>query len=179
MHDPLAPASGGADPLDDAVYDELKRIARHYLRARMGAATLSTTDLVHDAYLKFGAPAGADVAWNSRAHFFGAASRAMRQVLVDYARRRSAAKRGGGARPVTLTGSDAALEVRFDEVLVLDEALDQLRALDARLCQVVEMRFFVGLEEEEIAALLGVSVRTVRRDWLKARLFLSRALGHD
>ena len=166
-----------AAPLDGAVYAELKRIARHHRRTRAAGATLSTTDLVHDAYLKFGAADAA--AWHSRAHFFGAAARAMRQVLVDYARARGAVKRGGGRRPVTLTGGQAALDVRLDELLVLDEALDRLRALDERLCRVVELRYFAGLADAEIAALLGVTPRTVGRDWLKARLFLARALGHD
>jgi RNA polymerase sigma factor (TIGR02999 family) len=161
--------------MDGAVYAELKRIARHHLRVRAAGATISTTDLVHEAYLKFGA-AGADD-WSSRAHFFGSASRAMRQVLVDYARRRGAAKRGGGARAVTLTGADAAIDARLDEILALDEALGNLRALDERLCRVVELRYFAGLGDAEIAACLGVTARTVGRDWLKARLFLARALG--
>ena len=169
---PVAP-----DPLDVAVYDELKRIARHHLRVRAAGATLSTTDLVHEAYLKFGGASASE--WSSRAHFFGSASRAMRQVLVDYARQRGAAKRGGGAAAITLTGSDAALDVQFDELLVLDEALDQLRALNERLCRVVELRFFAGLADEEIAHVLDVSTRTVGRDWLKARLYLSRALGRE
>jgi RNA polymerase sigma factor (TIGR02999 family) len=173
-----SPASGDShDTFYGAVYAELKRIARHYLRTRDARATMSTTDLVHEAYLKFG---GADVDdWQNRAHFFGSASRAMRQVLVDHARYRSAAKRGDGQAPVTLTGSDAALEVQWDELLVLDEALDRLRALDERLCRVVELRFFAGLSDEEIAGILDVSTRTVGRDWLKARLYLSRELGHD
>ena len=165
------------DAFYGAVYAELKRIARHYLRTRDARATLSTTDLVHEAYLKFG---GADVHdWQSRAHFFGSASRAMRQVLVDHARHRGAAKRGDGQPPVTLTGSDAALEVRLDELLVLDEALERLRALDERLCRVVELRFFAGLSDEEIAGILDVSTRTVGRDWLKARLYLSRELRRE
>jgi RNA polymerase sigma factor (TIGR02999 family) len=164
-------------PLDDAVYAELKRIARRHLRRGAGGATLSTTDLVHDAYLKFGGPA--DLAWQSRAHFFGSASRAMRQVLVDHARHRTADKRGGGLPHLTLTGNDRALEVQFDELLVLDEALDRLRGLSERLCQVVELRFFGGMTDEEIAELLDVSTRTVGRDWLKARMYLSRELGHD
>ena len=170
------PADAGGS-LDGAVYAELKRIARSHLRRRAEGATISTTDLVHDAYLKFG---GADEAsWRDRAHFFGSASRAMRQVLVDHARHRRAAKRGGGVAPLTLTGNDPALEVQLDELLVLDEALDRLRDLNERLARVVELRFFAGLGDEEIAQLLDVTSRTVRRDWIKARMYLSRELGHD
>jgi RNA polymerase sigma factor (TIGR02999 family) len=164
------------ESFDGAVYAELKRIARHHLRTRAAGATLSTTDLVHEAYLKFGGPVERE--WQNRAHFFGSASRAMRQVLVDYARHRRAAKRGGGVAAVTLTGSDAALEVQLDELLVLDEALERLRGLNERLCRVVELRFFAGLNDDEIAGLLDVSTRTVGRDWIKARLYLSRELGH-
>lgn len=172
---PSAP-SDASDAFYGAVYAELKRIARHHLRVRDAQATLSTTDLVHEAYLKFG---GAEVQdWQSRAHFFGSASRAMRQVLVNHARYRHAAKRGDGQAAVTLTGRDAALEVRLDELLILDEALDRLRALNERLCRVVELRFFAGLSDDEIAELLEVSTRTVGRDWLKARLYLARELGH-
>ena len=168
---------------DGAVYAELKRIAQHHLRTRADNATLCTTDLVHEAYLKLGAMPAADAEndspWQSRGHFFGAASRAMRQVLVDYARQRQAAKRGGGARAITLTGKHAEVEVRVDELLVLDEALDKLRALDERLCRVVELRYFAGLGDAEVAECLGVTLRTVGRDWVKARLFLSRELAHD
>jgi RNA polymerase sigma factor (TIGR02999 family) len=184
MSEGMEPGTAGGssdesfDPsLDEAVYTELKRIARHHLRTRASGATLSTTDLVHEAYLKFG---GAnDREWSGRAHFFGSASRAMRQVLVDYARSHGAAKRGGGVAAVTLTGSDVALAVQFDELLVLDEALDRLRELNERLCRVVELRFFAGLGDEEIAELLGVTTRTVGRDWVKAKLYLSKELGRD
>ncbi len=173
MSESAAPAP---DSLDDPVYGELKRLARNYLRTRSSAATLSTTDLLHDAYLKFG---GERSQWENRAHFFGSVARAMRQVLVDYARSRQAAKRGGGVAPITLTGADAAFAVQVDDLLVLDEALDRLRALNERLCRVVELRFFAGLSDEEIADLLQVSTRTVGRDWLKARLFLSRELAGE
>ena len=175
-----------ADPLDGRVYAELKRIARHHLRAYADGSTLCTTDLVHEAYLKLGAagpPAGEDggegAPWHSRGHFFGSASRAMRQVLVDFARYRQAAKRGGGARAVTLTGGYGAVEVRVEEVLALDAALDRLRTVDDRLCRVVELRYFAGLGDAEIADCLGVTVRTVGRDWVKARLFLAQELGRS
>lgn len=164
-----------APSMDEAIYAELKRLARHHLRNRAEGATISTTDLLHDAYLKFGDKAPR--AWQGRAHFFGAASRAMRQVLVDYARHRRALKRGGGARVITLGDHDAALEVEVDDLLAIDEALVQLRLVDPRLCQLVELRFFAGLDEASIADVLQCSTRTVRRDWLKAKLLLARTLG--
>jgi RNA polymerase sigma factor (TIGR02999 family) len=137
-------------------------------------ATLSTTELVHEAFLKLSSDAEAD--WEGRAHFFGAASRAMRQVLVDFARQRTAVKRGGGLERVSLGEGDAALEIELDEILALDAALDKLDAVDRRLRQVVELRFFAARSEAEIARILGVSPRTVERDWLKARLVLLQAL---
>ena len=160
-----------------AAYAELKRIARHHLRTRSGGATISTTELVHDAYLKVVGPDRRG--WENRAHFFASASQAMREVLVDHARRRHAAKRGGGNAPTTLSTGDGAIEVQFDELLVLDEALTRLRTLNERLHRVVELRFFGGLNEEEIARILAISPRTVERDWVKARLYLARELGRD
>jgi RNA polymerase sigma factor (TIGR02999 family) len=167
------PAAG--DGLDPVIYGELKRIARHHLRTRAAQATISTTDLLHDAWLKVGGPD--DRRWQDRAHFFGAASRAMRQLLVDYARNRRSIKRGGGLAPITLGDADAALDHQLDDLLALDDALEQLRVLSERLCRVVELRFFAGLEEEEIAGVLGVTARTVRRDWVKAKLLLAQQLG--
>jgi len=163
-----------ADALYPLVYEELKRIARHHLRARGATPTLSTTELVHEAFLKLegGAPAG----WEGRAHFFGTASRAMRQVLVDFARRRRAAKRGGTMRRISLSDEAGALDVQLDDILALDAALVQLDAVDARLRHVVELRFFAGLPVRDVAETLGVTTRTVERDWLKARLFLLREL---
>lgn len=168
-----------ADPsADDALfataYDELKRIARRQLRVRAANASLNTTELVHEAFLKLTPGDHAD--WNDRAHFLGAASRAMRQVLVDLARRRSAAKRGGGGRAVTLGDADARVDIELDEMLALDTALQRLDAVAPRLREVVELRFFGGIAEPEIARMLGVSARTVERDWLKARLFLLNEL---
>jgi len=164
------------DALYPVVYDELKRIAHRHLSLD-GGATLRTTELVHEAFLKL---APGEAGWDGRAHFYGAASRAMRQVLVDFARRRQAAKRGGDWRPVSLRDaerdSETSLELELDGLLDLDAALDRLDAVDPRLRQVVELRFFGGLSEEDVAALLGVSPRTVERDWIKARLFLLREL---
>lgn len=162
------------DDLYAIVYEELKRIARHHLRAADGKATLSTTELVHEAFLKLGR--GPEAGWEGRAHFFGSASRAMRQVLVDFARRRQAAKRGGARQRISLTDATGALDVQLDEILALDAALEQLNAVSERLRRVVELRFFGGLGEEEVARILGVTPRTVGRDWIKARLFLLREL---
>jgi len=155
------------------VYDELKRIAHRHLHDAGGGDTLSTTDLVHEAYLKL---SRSPRQWDSRAHFFGAASRAMRQVLVDFARKRQASKRGGERETVTLRSSDAALELQLDEMLALDSALDRLNEVDQRLRQVVELKFFGGLSPAEIGDLLGVTQRTIERDWIKARLFLLQEL---
>jgi RNA polymerase sigma factor (TIGR02999 family) len=155
-----------------ALYDELKRLARRQLR--IVNATLNTTELVHESFLKLGHDT--DSSWENRAHFFGAAARAMRQVLVDLARRRSAAKRGGAWRAVSLNDAQIGIEIRLDEIVALDGALEQLDAADERLRRVVELRFFGGMREHDIARMLGVSTRTVERDWLKARLFLLEAL---
>jgi RNA polymerase sigma factor (TIGR02999 family) len=153
------------------VYAELKRMARHHLRGT-GRVSLSTTELVHEAYLKLHGQAD----WEGRAHFFGAAARAMREVLVDFARRRTARKRGGDARRVSLSESDAALEMELDDILALDQALLRLAAVDERLRRIVELRFFAGFSEKEVSELLNVSSRTIEREWLKARLFLLREL---
>ena len=137
------------------VYDELRRIARGRLRGERSDHTLRTTGLVHEAFLKL-----ADVnriSWQSRAHFFAVASRAMRRVLVDYAVRRNAQKRGGGAHRVTLDDALLHFDTHIDELLTLDEALQQLEQLDARQARVVECRFFGGLSIEETAHVLDTS----------------------
>ena len=172
----LSPSDGteDLDALFPVVYEELKRVARHHLHGAAPNATMNTTELVHEAYLRL--CRGGDAKWGGRAYFFGTAARAMRQVLVDFARRRGAAKRGGQWRRISLSDAETALEVELEEILTLDDALERLNAVDPRLRQVVELRFFGGLPEEEIAELLSVSARTVERDWLKARLFLMREL---
>lgn len=161
------------DALIPVVYEELKRLARRH-RHRGSGSALCTTELVHEAFLKLSGTPGAS--WEGRAHFFGAASRAMRQVLVDFARRRHAVKRGGEWRATTLDDATAAVDLELDELLALDDALKKLDSVDPRLRSIVELRFFAGLTEERIADVLGVSVRTVGREWLKARLFLLREL---
>jgi RNA polymerase sigma factor (TIGR02999 family) len=158
-------------------YAELRRLAhlRPALHPRRVRQHASSTALVHEAYLKL-VPA-AEREWRGRAHFFALAARAMRQVLVDAARARLAARRGGGdALPVTLDETVAG-PMRPERLLALDEALDRLAALDARQARVVECRYFAGLTAEETAAVLGVSVPTVTRDWRSARSWLLVELG--
>lgn len=163
--------SGALDRLLSVVYDELRTLAGSQLRRERPEHTLRATALVHEAYLKLSGGVGLDVA--DRSHFMAVAARAMRQVLVDHARRRAAAKRGGGLHRTTLTDGTASVELRAEELLALDQALE---GLEERQRQVVEMRFFAEMEEAEIARVLGVSERTVRRDWVKARAWLYRIL---
>ena len=154
------------------VYDELRVIARRQ-RRRSGSDTLNTTALVHEAYLKL--VDHTRLRLNDRVHFFAVAARAMRQILVDHARRRFAQKRGAGhAEPL---GDAAALNAEGSNVLAIDLALSKLEAFDARLGQLVELRVFGGLSVEEAAGMLEVSPRTVKRDWQKARAFLARELS--
>jgi RNA polymerase sigma factor (TIGR02999 family) len=161
-----------ADEIFEFVYEDLKRIARRQLRRSDSHVTLSTTELVHESFLKL----RASPRFSNRAHFFGSAGRAMRQVLVDFARKLRSEKRGGLYRRVSLSNAEATLEVELDEMLALDSALDGLSAIDPRLTQIVELRFFCGLAEQEIADILGVTTRTVGRGWLKARIILLTAL---
>lgn len=162
------------DQIYPLVYDELRVAARRALARERDGLTLQATELVHEAFFKL---VGADgVAWQGRAHFIAIASRAIRQILVDHARRVRADKRGGGAEHVTLGDSDAALTVPAEEMVALDDALARLEELDPRLRTVVEYRFFGGLSEREIAEVLEVSERTVQRDWIKARAWLHKEI---
>jgi RNA polymerase sigma-70 factor, ECF subfamily len=163
--------SGALDRLVPLVYEDLRRVAHRQLDREGGGHTLQTTALIHEAYIKIAA--GGSVSATSRAHFLAIAARAMRQVLVDYARRRKAAKRGGGVISVTLGDEPQPADASAEDLLALDEALEQL---DPRQRQVIECRFFGGMEEKDIAAALGVSERTVRRDWMKARAWLYQSL---
>lgn len=163
------------DRLFPLVYRELRAIAHRQLGARGGGdSTLSTTALVHDAYLKLVDQSRAE--WKDRAHFLAVASLAMRHVLVDRAKARNAMKRGGGQRRITLDEESISVEEQAEALLQLNEALDQLARLEPRLARVVDCRFFGGLSEEEIAAVLGVTARTVQRDWAKARMLLRHLL---
>ncbi len=164
-----------ADALFPVVYDELRRIARRQLGSGRSDETLGTTALVHEAYLKLVDQTRAE--WRDRAHFYAVAALAMRQILVDYARQHRAAKRGGGTRRVSLEETMVSVEDQAEALVQLDEALTRLSRVDERLSRVVECRFFGGLTEEETAEALGVTARTVRRDWVKARGLLYEELS--
>ena len=162
------------DKLFPLVYEDLRRRARAQLRSRDGQ-TLTTTALVHETYLKL--IAADRVSWQDRAHFLALASTAMRQVLVSYARRNYAAKRGGGAGTVSLDEAPIFTDTGAEDLLALDDALQKLAGVDERLSRTVEMRFFGGLTVEETAEALGVSVNTVKRDWDKAKSWLTSELA--
>jgi len=167
--------AGAVDRLYPLVYEELRRIAHRAIRGERTGHTLGTTGLVHEAYL--GLVDQTRLEYRDRAHFYGIAARAMRHILVDYARRHGAAKRGGNLRAIPLDEAILAVEDRADALLALDEALGELERLDPRLGQVVQCRFFGGLTEEETGEVLGVTARTVRRDWLKAKGWLYQHLS--
>ncbi len=175
----LARASGGdraaLEELVPLVYADLRRIAGRQLRGERAGHTLQATALVHEAYLRIFE--GAEIAFDSRAHFFGIAARAMRQILVDHARARGAGKRGGGLCRITLDEAVAAGQPADVDLLVLDEALERLAARDAGQARIVELRFFGGLTNEETAVALGVSSATVKRAWTVARAWLFRELA--
>lgn len=167
-----------ADDLFTFVYDDLRTIAHRHLRGEVGGHTLNTTALVHEAYLALADETAAG--WRNRAHFLAVSSRAMRHILIDYARARLSAKRGGAAIRVPLR-EDLTLADGDDsggiDLLALDEALVELAEHDERLCRVVECRFFGGMSVAETAEALGVGVRTVERDWTRAKAYLFERLA--
>ena len=167
-----------AEELMAAVYDELRRLARGYLRRERQGHTLEPTALVHEAYLRLVDQTRVD--WQGRTHFFAVGAQMMRRLLVDHARRHDRKKRGGDFRQVTLGEAAAPLfgqSLGRDELLALEGALDKLAALDERQARIVELRFFAGLTVDEAAAALGVSKRTVEADWTHARAWLRRELS--
>jgi len=168
-----ASAPRGAAEVSPAVYDALRSLAHRQLR-KNGGNTLNTTALVHEAWMKL---ARADETFESREHLFAVAATAMRQILVDHARRRGSKKRGENPVLSDTILSEVGGETRMDDVIAIDRALTRLAELDERLARVVEWRFFGGMEETEIAKTLGVDVRTVRRDFRKARAFILVELG--
>lgn len=168
------------DRLVPLVYDELRRIARHHIRRTDRGHTLDTTGLVHEAYLKLAGQKG--IRLNDRGHFLAVSACAMRQVVIDHARARTAVKRGGGEVPVTLDENRVAVReqvIRDQAVWLLDlnRALERLREHDERLAQTIDCRFFAGLSEEETAEALGVSLRTAQRNWMRARAWIRAELA--
>jgi RNA polymerase sigma-70 factor, ECF subfamily len=166
---------GAMNRLVPLVYEELRRLARRHMAGQRRGHTLQTADLVGEAYLKL--VNATEAGWSNRAHFFAVASRAMRSVLVDYARRRGYAKRGGNPVRVSLSEADQRSEQATAEIVAVDEALSRLAALDPRKARIVELRYFGGLSVEETAHLLDLSPRTIKRDWRWARAWLFRELG--
>jgi RNA polymerase sigma factor (TIGR02999 family) len=159
------------------VYEELRRIARRQLRHEGVGHTLNTTALVHEAYLRLAAPSHLDI--SGRAEFLSIAATAMRRVLIDYARQRTAQKRGGVQMRVELDDLEVAAEGRAEQLVALDEALTALAVSNPRLARVVDCRFFGGMSQEETALALQLTPRTVRRDWTKARMWLAMAMDSE
>jgi RNA polymerase sigma factor (TIGR02999 family) len=163
------------DQLMPVVYAELRKIARRFMRRQRPNNTLQTTDLVNEAYLRL--IDSSRVNWQSRTHFFAVSAQLMRRILVDAARRRNSQKRGGGQVRVTLDESLEIAEAQGTDVVALDEALRRLAELNPRHSQIVELRYFGGLTEEQVAELMEISPRTVRRDWSLAKAWLFRELS--
>lgn len=167
--------TGAAEQLFQLVYDELRRLAASHMRAERPGHTLQATALVHEAFMRLIRDDQMD--WRNRAHFFGAAAQAMRRILVDHARARGAIRRGGDRRKASLDDTPDLSTDRSDEMVAVDAALSRLADLDPRKGRLVELRFFGGLDIEETAQVLGVSSRTVKRDWTFAKAWLYREIG--
>jgi len=170
--------SGAAEKLLPLVYAELHRLAAAYMRKERPDHTLQATALINEAYLRLAKDNGE---WNNREHFIGMAANVMRHVLVDYARAHKALQRDGGLQRVEMQEDFAISKDKLEEIVSLDEALRRLESLEPRQAKVVEMRYFGGLSTEQIASFLGVSERSVKRDWSLARIWLFRELkdGRD
>jgi RNA polymerase sigma factor (TIGR02999 family) len=165
------------DSLISLIYDELHVLARRLMGRERGNHTLQTTALINEAYLRLIGRQSSD--WQNRAHFFAVAAQVMRHLLVDHARTRQYARRGGSAIRITLDEAVAASPEGSVDLLALNEALDRLDAIDERKRRIVELRYFSGLSAEETAEVLGVSAITVKREWLKAKAWLYRELKHE
>lgn len=164
---------GDRDALDSVlpiVYAELRKLARRQLQGERVDHTLGVSGLVHEVYVKLTDQGQID--WQGRRHFYAIAGRAMRQILVDYARKRNAQKRGAGYSHTTVENKELGIKAPIENILGLEQALKRLDTIDGRMRQIVEYRFFCGLTEQEVAELLDVSVRSVQRDWVKARAWL-------
>ncbi len=158
------------DELVPLIYTELRRIASRYVRRESRNRTIQTTDLVHEAYLRL--VSSSELTWQNRAHFFAIAARLMRQILINYARKRRAHKRGEGQPMVSLEESAVLSREKSEEILALDEALQRLAGVDERMARIVELRYFTGLTIEETAEALSISPATVKREWQVARAWL-------
>lgn len=172
--------SGDSSALADVfplIYDELPRLAHQQLRREPDGHTFSPTALVHEAYMRL--IDYTRLEWANRAHFMAVASTAMRRILVDHARAHRSLKRGGGRRPVSLDDVELGTEERAELLVAVDEALERLKSVEPRQAQVVECRFFGGMTEEETAEALGIGLRTVKRDWARAKLWLQRQVGSE
>ena len=161
---------GALESLVPLVYTELRKLARGYLRRERPNHTLQSAALVHEAYVRMAGNSSPN--WKNRAHFFGVAARLMREILVEHARRRNAAKRGAGATQIALNEGLSISQQKSVDLILLDDALRRLAELDERQCRIVELRFFAGLSIEETSAALGISVATVSREWTTARIWL-------
>lgn len=171
--------AGRGDATDDLlplVYNELRELANNKLRNEASGNTLQPTALVHEAYLRL---VGADDDWENRAHFFGAAGEAMRRILIDRARAKKSQKKGGDAKQVSLDGLTEISIEKADELIALDEALNELAAVDSAKADLVKLRFFVGLNMDESALALGISLRTAERNWAYAKAWLHRHMSRD
>ena len=161
--------------LTPLVYGELRRMAHHFMRRERPDHTLQTSALVNEAFLRLIDYRKAD--WQNRAHFFGIAAQMMRQILIDYARSQARAKRGGTLRQVSFEETTVVSEERAAELIALDDALTALAAFDLSKSRIVELRFFGGLTNEEVGEVMGMSLRTVEREWRKAKAWLRRAIS--
>jgi RNA polymerase sigma factor (TIGR02999 family) len=177
LHDWREGDQGALDRLTPIVYDELRRMAHRYVQREREGHTLQTTALVNEAYLRLAGQQ--NVEWQNRAHFFAVTAQVMRHILIDHARRRRYAKHGGELRQVSLDDAAVMSEQRATELILLNEALDELTRLDPRKGRVVELRYFGGLSLEETAEVLEVSLMTVRRDWRAAKAWLYRRVMSD
>jgi RNA polymerase sigma-70 factor, ECF subfamily len=169
---PSTPLPPTAEEAVVSVYAELRRLASHYLRHERNGHTLQPTALVHEVYLRL----SREMQWRGKAHFFSVAAPLMRQILVDYSRRRRAAKRGGDAERVSLDHAALPIVERPEDIVALDEALEGLAAVDPLQARIVELRFFSGLSIEETAEVVQLSASTVKRDWSVAKAWLAREL---
>jgi RNA polymerase sigma factor (TIGR02999 family) len=165
------------DHLIELVYDDLRRIAHHHLVVGARDGLVDTTGLVHEAYLKLARVEGGS--WESRGQFFAFCSKAMRRILIDFARRRTAGKRGGASVRVPLTEETAVVDAEAARILDVEEALQQLERRDERMARIIECRFFGGMSVPDTAEALGTSTRTVEREWARARAYLYQALRPD